>query len=130
MSADKGDQRTAAMRTGDDGEARAVAHLRQKGYVIRGTKVRVGRDEIDVVAVDNNVVVFVEVKARARLSDALESVTAKKQQRLLRAAARYLGKDANRVFSRFDVVAVVAGSVADGEVDGGVTHIVDAFVGR
>jgi putative endonuclease len=118
------DPRTAAQRTGDDGEARAVAHLRTLGYEIQGTKVRVGRDEVDVVARDGGVVVFVEVRVRSHLRDALESVNAKKQARLLRAAARYLGRDANRVFSRFDVIAI-----ADDATDG-VTHIVDAFRGR
>jgi putative endonuclease len=110
--------RTAKQQTGDAAEARAAAYLRAAGLVVIGQNVRVGRDELDVVCEEGDVVVFVEVRARATLRDALESVTLKKQRRIVRAAARYLGPLQNRRFVRFDVVAVA---------DDGVTHVRDAF---
>ena len=110
--------RTPKQQTGDAAEARAAAHLKGQGIFIVGQNVRVGRDEIDLVCDDGDVVVFVEVRARAVLKDALESVTTAKQQRVCRAAVQYLGPQLNTRFVRFDVVAVA---------DDGVVHIKDAF---
>jgi putative endonuclease len=111
-------RRTSQQQTGDAGENRAEIYLRGCGYTIVGRNVRVGRDELDLVAEDGDVMVFVEVRARVLTRDALESVTPKKQRRVIRAAARYLGPMLNRRFCRFDVVVVT---------DDGVTHLKDAF---
>ncbi len=109
---------TIKQQVGSAAELRAVAHLRQRGVRIVGCNVHVGKDEIDVIGEDGDVVVFVEVRARKKLRDALESVTPKKQHRVCRAAVRYLGRRLNSRFLRFDVIAVH---------DEGLTHIVDAF---
>lgn len=118
MTDDGTPRRTSQQQTGDDGENQAEVFLRGCGYRILGRNVRVGRDELDIVAEDGAVVVFVEVRTRVLTRDALESVTPKKQRRVLRAAARYLGPMLNRRFSRFDVVVVS---------DDGVIHLKDAF---
>lgn len=112
-------QRTPKQQTGDAGEARAATFLAGLGYVIVSRNVQVGRDELDMICEDGDVVVFVEVRARVRAVDALESVTPAKQRRVARAAARWLGPLLNRRFVRFDVVAI--------DEDGDVTHIRDAF---
>lgn len=112
-------RRTRKQQTGDAGEARAAAFLAGLGYVVVDRNVRVGRDELDLICEDGDVVVVVEVRARIRTADALESVTSAKQRRVARAAARWLGPLLNRRFIRFDVVAV--------DDDGGVTHVRDAF---
>jgi putative endonuclease len=111
--------RTRRQQTGDAGEARAAAHLRGLGFVVVGHNVKVGRDELDLICEDDDVVVFVEVRVRARSVDALESVGLAKQRRIARAAARFLGGDLHRRFVRFDVVAI--------SEDGGVVHVKDAF---
>jgi putative endonuclease len=67
----------------------------------------VGRDEIDVVALDGRVLVVVEVRTRApgSLADPLETITPAKAARLRRAALRYLAEhDAEEL--RIDVAAV------------------------
>ena len=93
-----------------------------------GRRVRQGnREEIDVVARDGEVLVFVEVKTRA--SEAYgrpaASVDRNKRRLLCRAAARYLARMADpRVCYRFDIVEVV-GSPRDGVKD--VRHIANAF---
>jgi putative endonuclease len=118
-AADMAGNRTPKQQTGDAGEARAASFLAGLGYVVVGRNVQVGRDELDVICEDGDIVVFVEVRTRVRTVDALESVTPAKQRRVARAAARWLGPLLNRRFVRFDVVAV--------DDDGGVTHIKDAF---
>lgn len=112
-------RRTPKQQTGDAGEARAAAYLTGLGYVVLGRNVKVGRDELDVVCEDGDLVVFVEVRARVHTVSALESITPAKQRRVARAAARWLGPMANRRFVRFDVVAVDDAGV--------ITHLKDAF---
>ena len=55
---------------GKRGEEIALSYLRSLGYPIRGCNVRLGRDEIDIIAYDpkDRVIAFVEVKTRSRAS--------------------------------------------------------------
>ena len=118
-----GDDRRAL---GAVGEALAAGHLERRGYRIMARNVRLGRGEIDLVALDAGTVVFVEVKGNRgrRYGAPEEMVTAVKQRRLTRLATWYLqrrgwiGRPA-----RFDVVAI------DWEPDGSVAvrHYRDAF---
>ncbi len=112
--------RTRQQQTGDAAEARAAEVLKAKGLVIRGRNVKVGNDELDIIAKDGDVVVFVEVKHRKTRVDGLEAVTKAKQLRMIRAATRYLGPLVHRTFIRFDVVVVT---------DAAVEHLPDAFRG-
>ncbi len=94
---------------GRSGEDLACAHLRGLGLrvVERNFRCRVG--EIDVVARDGDVVVFVEVKERRGASHgtAVESVSAGKRQRLVRAARLYAARHGlSEGGLRFDVVAI------------------------
>lgn len=87
---------------------------------------RLRQGEIDLIALDRGVLVFVEVKARSlgALASPAESVTRSKQRRLGVVALAYLARRGwlERP-SRFDVVEVLA------RPDGSPTvrHIVDAF---
>ncbi|MEA2672985.1 MAG: hypothetical protein QOI92_177, partial [Chloroflexota bacterium] len=61
--------RTAAQRAGDAAEARVAAHLIGLGWRILGTHVRVGRAELDIVAIEPGLeprLVVVEVRWRGR----------------------------------------------------------------
>ncbi len=111
---------------GAEGEARAAAHLAARGYRILSRNVRIDGVEIDLVAARPGLVVFVEVKARRSRARGLpeEAVDARKQARLVRAAAAWL--HAHRgvaVRVRFDVVA------CEFEPDGSVQlrHLEGAF---
>jgi putative endonuclease len=94
---------------GQRGERAACRYLRRLGYHIveRGARPRYG--EIDIVAVDDRVIVFVEVKTRTS-PDAgypAEAVDARKQQRLTRAARLWLKRHRlAHLPARFDVLAV------------------------
>ena len=102
------------------GEDAAVALLRKRGYEIVGRNVRMPGGEIDVVARDGDVVVFVEVKAREsrRFGSALSAVDGRKRRTLRRLAGEWLQLFAPRAIARFDVVA------ADGPR---IAHYKDAF---
>jgi len=102
--------------TGLWGEKVAKSMLSRKGYKILGARVLLdARDEIDLVARDGSVLVFVEVKTRAseRFGRPISAVDRKKRRILRRAAVRYLKrKRFPEVNFRFDVVEVV-GSIGD-----------------
>ena len=92
------------------GEALACRELERRGYIILDRRFRTRCGEIDIVARDGGVLVFVEVRTRSSGSfgTPFESVNWKKQQRLCRMAASYLFlRRVADVACRFDVVAVV-----------------------
>ena len=114
--------------TGKWGEQVAERILRGKGYRILGRRVRVaGRDEIDLVARDGRVLVFVEVKTRAseRYGRPLAAVDRHKRQVTSRAAMRYMRKlkDPDIMF-RFDVVEVIGSAQGDSPR---VRHVEEAY---
>jgi putative endonuclease len=82
--------RTPAQRLGDEAEARVGAHLLELGWRVLARHVRVGRDELDLVATDPGpppALVVVEVRWRARRDFGLpeETVDGRKRARLHRA---------------------------------------------
>jgi len=101
------------------GEDAAAEHLRRRGFDVLARNVRFPFGELDLVALDGDVVVFVEVKTR-RGFGALEAVDARKRRRLERLATAFLARAGwlGRA-ARFDVVAVAA--------DGACTHVANAF---
>ena len=94
---------------GKSGEDRACRELERRGYAILARRYRTRFDEIDIVAQDGPVIVFVEVKARTslRYGDPAEAVTLHKQTKVSAMALDYLSRrKLQNVPSRFDVVAV------------------------
>ncbi|HUG30011.1 MAG TPA: YraN family protein [Candidatus Limnocylindria bacterium] len=82
--------RTCAQRSGDDAEARVAGHLEGLGWQVLGRRVRVGRAELDLVAIDPGpppALVVVEVRWRRRRDYGLpeETVDGRKRARLHRA---------------------------------------------
>ena len=82
--------RVAAFRTGLSAESRAAALLMAKGYRILAKRFRTPQGEIDLVARKRNLLVFVEVKARASLDEAAYAVTPRQQGRIVNAAQGWL----------------------------------------
>jgi putative endonuclease len=92
---------------GARGEQTAARFLRRQKMKILQRGYRAPQGEIDLVARDGNVLVFVEVKAR-RQGVPAEAVTPEKQRRLTLAALHFLKKyGLLDEPSRFDVVAIV-----------------------
>jgi putative endonuclease len=113
-------------RFGRESETRAERFLLAKGYRILDRNVRTPFGELDLVAEDQGVVVFVEVKGRVTeaFGGALLAVTHRKRKKLAKLAMQYL---AQRRWSekacRFDVV-LVQGKFSD---QGGIEHLQNAF---
>ena len=97
---------------GELGETLACDELRRRGYAILERRYRTRYGEIDIVARHGDVLVFVEVKARAgeAFGSGAEAVTGYKQRRVARMAADFLAR--RRLQDRpcrFDVVSVAMG---------------------
>ncbi len=94
-------KRVAAFNSGVTAETLAADYLKARGYVILATRFKTPYGEIDLVAEHPNLLIFVEVKARARLDDAAYAVTPRQQRRIIDAATAWLA--AHPEHSNFDV---------------------------
>ncbi len=87
----------------------ALEHLSSSGLELITQNFRCRMGEIDLVMLDQDCLVFVEVRYRKanRFASAACSVDRHKQRKLVRAAAAFLGKHAHYYdhVVRFDVVA-------------------------
>jgi len=94
---------------GKAGEDRAAKFLADQGYRILERNYRTPHGEIDLIALHQGTIVFVEVKTRT--SDAFGApelaVTPQKQQRMVKSALGYIKyRKLHQVPCRFDVVAI------------------------
>lgn len=95
-------------RVGVEGEALARRFLEGLGFRIVEENFVCPMGEIDLIAQDGDVLVFVEVKARrsVRFGGPAEAVHTRKQRQIVRVAEAYLREHRLRVPCRVDVVAV------------------------
>jgi putative endonuclease len=111
---------------GQAGESAAEQYLRRKGYRIVARNLRSPVGELDLVAEDGQVLVFVEVKARRTdtFGGAIHAVHERKQKKLIQLAAQYLARHhiKNRL-CRFDVVLLQGTDAAASQIE----HIQNAF---
>jgi putative endonuclease len=105
------DDRRASLRRGKRAEWVAAAFLMLKGYRILDRQCRTRVGEIDLIAVRGQVVVFVEVKHRRTLDDAMCAISYNQSQRLRRAADLWLAKRPRYqgLGCRFDAVFIARG---------------------
>ncbi len=110
---------------GKEGERIAERYLKSKGYKLVERNYRCPVGEMDLIALDHRVIVFVEVKTRSddRFGVPLESVHRRKQQRMIKAALFFLSQHRlHHRDARFDVIGI---SFVSGEAV--VEHIQNAF---
>ncbi len=96
---------------GISAESRAAAFLIAKGFRILARRWRSPLGEIDIIARRRSLLVFAEVKARANLDEAAESINERQRRRIAAAAEVWLAANANEKIRdvRFDAILVVAG---------------------
>ena len=89
------------------GEQSVRKYLEDKGWHCVGQNVRVGHDELDLIMMDGETLVFVEVKLRKPGVSGAEAVDAAKRRRISRAAVVYMTRTGglDRA-ARFDVAEV------------------------
>ena len=91
---------------GMEGEAQAVAFLKEHGYAILCRNYRYQRAEVDILAKRGDLLVVVEVKTRTdRFYEALSDTVSKtKIARLVRAADHFVREQGLEVEVRFDII--------------------------
>ncbi len=108
------------------GEELAGHFLQARGYSLIARNFTCALGEIDLVARDGDVLVFVEVKTRRSLEkgDPADSVTRRKRWQIVKSAQFYLKRyGADDSPCRFDVVSVFMPSGGEPQID----LIPDAF---
>ena len=106
---------------GRAGEKKASEFLKKEGFKILESNFKTHVGEIDIIALDNQTIVFVEVKTRTDedFGSPSEAVTLKKQEKYFKVATEYLVKEKKTDCEcRFDVIEIC---------DGQINHIKDAF---
>lgn len=110
------------------GEDMAAEYLQREGYcILERNWTNMGRKELDIIAIKDDIVVFVEVKTRRQgsVTAPLAAVDGRKQHRICLAADSYLKAHRIDFCCRFDVVCIIYNDEASR-----IEHIEDAFKPR
>lgn len=101
----------AAHARGVAAEARAAALLEAQGFTLIATRARTKAGEIDIIARRDDLVVFCEVKRRATLAAAAESLLTRQQRRIAAAAEAWLADrpELAGLDLRFDAILIAGG---------------------
>ena len=109
---------------GKFGEQKVCEYLTEQGYKILANNWHIGSYEIDIIALKNGVLCFVEVKTRtsAYYGEPEVFVTKSKQKNIIAAAGRYVEIYHRSEEIRFDIASVL---IQNKQVS--VHYIQDAF---
>ncbi len=107
-------------KKGNLGEEVARKFLENKGYSILESQYRTKHGEIDIIAIDDKTIVFIEVKYRKtnKKGSPLEAINKTKQNKIINSAYQYIIDNNVKNNIRFDAVGIL---------DNEVTHIINAF---
>ena len=109
---------------GQAGEDLAVKWLEEKGYEVLERNWRFGREEIDIIAKKDDMLIVAEVKARTGnfFGEPEEFVNRQKQTNLIKAANVYVERKGLELEVRFDIIGVIFSGK-----NHKINHIEDAF---
>lgn len=95
---------------GQEGEKTAIKYLQRLGYTIIEQNFRCKSGEIDIIAKEDNQIIFIEVKTRTsnRYGEPIEAVNRIKQKHIVLTASYYVFLNhLNESNIRFDVIEVL-----------------------
>ncbi|PKL51976.1 MAG: YraN family protein [Nitrospira bacterium HGW-Nitrospira-1] len=109
---------------GKEGEDMAADFLKKKGFGIIKKNYRTVFGEIDIIAKDKDIIVFVEVKTRTDnvFAHPFEAVNQKKRDKIRKVALCFMKTQKKEFPARFDVLSITSDR---GETR--IEHIKDAF---
>ena len=109
---------------GAKGEKLALKYLEEAGYKIIKTNYKSKNGEIDIIAIDNDILSFIEVKYYGRKSyfHPLQAITKNKIKNIINSAKKYYYSSNMRKKCRYDVLAI-----ENNEDGGNYILIKDAF---
>lgn len=92
---------------GRKSEILGIDYLRSLGFRVVASGYRTRNGEVDIIAWDRDVLVFIEVKALKSSAPPEDAVGFRKRQRIIRAAQTYISKRRlHEKACRFDILAV------------------------
>lgn len=115
-------------KKGSYGEELAVKFIKEKGYEIIEQNYRYGHGEVDIVAKDEDTLVFIEVKFRKNLEFGPPelAVTKSKQKQVRKISELFIMDKGEKVEfkdARIDVIAILKFPNEDPQIN----HIINAF---
>ncbi|MBQ8704221.1 MAG: YraN family protein [Bacteroidales bacterium] len=118
------ESRQEAKELGATGEQMATRYLVDNGFVILENNYHNRHKEVDIIALDQGELVFVEVKTRSTdyFMQPEEAVNHQKRQNLIRVANQYIRYHKRHEAARFDVIAIVKN-----DKETRIKHIKNAF---
>lgn len=101
-------KRLSAYELGKYGEELASRYLKKNGYIILERNYKCIYGEVDIIAKNNDCIVFVEIKTRKKIREIMpeDSIGYSKKQHLLKSAEYYISTLPDEVNYRFDVVSI------------------------
>lgn len=96
-------------RIGQYGESLAKKYLEEKKFFILTSNFHTRYGEIDIIAVKNNILHFVEVKTRTNLAFGWpeEAVTEQKVEKMISAAGDYIRNNNFNIDWQIDIIAIL-----------------------
>jgi putative endonuclease len=113
---------TASYYKGIHGERIASDYFSKQGYEILLQRYQSSAGEVDLVLAKDQILIFVEIKARPTIDDCLNSISKRQQARIMTAAECFLSDNFatyQHYDLRFDVIAV--------DQNENITHFENAF---
>ena len=105
------------------GRRTRMRNLISKGYAIRERNFHIGHYELDIIAMKDKRIVFIEVKTRTNPDfDPLDSINSKKISRIIKAANAYISTHNIPHEPQFDIITIIG--IPDNY---SIEHIEDAF---
>lgn len=116
-------------KIGLEGEKRVANYLRQQGFSVVRRNYLCRYGEIDIIAENDELLLFVEVKTRKEgaLISGAEAVDSFKQNRIMLTAQDYIVKTENEKQPRFDMAEVIIFEKTDGKTGYKLRYIENAF---
>ena len=108
---------------GQEGEQAAANYLQKNGWKIHIMNYHFKRCEIDLIASQNDLLIFVEVKTRTNTSHGLpeDFVDVKKAENIIKGAEHYITENNWIGNIRFDIVSIIKKDFLE------IEHLEDAF---
>lgn len=108
---------------GQEGERLAAEYLQDEGWKIVERNYRHGHAEIDLIALNNDLLIFVEVKIRTNTAYGMpeDFVTEKQAENILKAAGQFMQEKDWNGNIRFDIISIIKSKRIE------LSHIKDAF---
>lgn len=97
--------------TGNKAEVMAASYLTNKGYQILDQNYTFGKGEIDIIALKEDWLVFVEVRARSEVAHGFpeQTISKNKANLIIKTAENYIYQKDWHGKVRFDIIAITIG---------------------